>query len=463
MSDLGLAFDTLSAKTSPYTTLWAYADGNHPLTYTNERLREVFRSLDARFTANWCAVVLGACLERINLAGWQVAGDETAEATLRALWAANDLAAQADEVHEAALVCGEAFVIVWPDAMGRPLAFYNDPRMAHVFYESENPNVKRFGCKWWDDEAGRRRLTLYYPDRLEYYVSRGQAANAASAAAFEAVPELPSAPNPFGVVPVFHFRTLLRTTKSDLTDVVPIQNGINKLMADMMVAAEYGAFRQRYIISNADTTGKLRNAPNEIWDLPAGDGVGQGTTVGEFSATDLRNYLDAIDRLAVALAIITRTPKHYFMGQGGDPSGEALIALEAPLNKKATRRINRFRETWRQVGAFLLQVGGQAVAAEAIAPQFVAVETVQPRTSAEIRTQAVGAGIPLTTQLRREGWNEEELAQLAADREAEQAAGAELQEVLLEEARRRFDAGPGLRGAPNAAANNDLGVEERGG
>ena len=359
MSDLERAFNALSAKTGTYNTLWQYADGDHPLTYTNERLREIFRSLDARFTENWCSLVLGACLERIEMQGWQVAGDEVAQAILQALWEGNDLDAQADEVHEAALVCGESFVIVWPDADGQPQVYYNDPRMVHVFYDDESPSMKTFGAKWWNDANGKRRLTLYYADRLEYYVSLGKEENMGSAAAFMADPETPTAPNPFGEIPVFHFRTSIRTTKSDLKDVIPIQNGINKLLADMMVAAEYGAFKQRYIISNADGTGKLKNAPNEIWDVPAGDGVGQQTQVGEFSATDLRNYLDAIDRLALAVGIITRTPKYYFMAQGGDPSGEALIAMEAPLNKKASKRISRFLPTWRQVGAFMLKVSGQ--------------------------------------------------------------------------------------------------------
>ena len=47
--------------------------------------------------------------------------------------------------------------------------------------------------------------------------------------------------------------------------MIPLQNAINKLVTDLMVAAEYGAFMQRWIISNADTS-SLKNAPNEIWE-----------------------------------------------------------------------------------------------------------------------------------------------------------------------------------------------------
>ncbi|NIS83046.1 MAG: phage portal protein, partial [Anaerolineales bacterium] len=128
--------------------------------------------------------------------------------------------------------------------------------------------------------------------------------------------------------------------------ILDLQDAVNKLLADMMVAAEFGAFKQRWIISYSDP-GNMRNAPNEIWALPAGDGAGQQTQVGEFGVTELDNFYDAIDRLATAIGIISRTPRHYFYQQGGDPSGEALIAMEAPLNKKITRHIERFTIVWQ--------------------------------------------------------------------------------------------------------------------
>jgi len=158
--------------------------------------------------------------------------------------------------------------------------------------------------------------------------------------------------------------------------------------------------------------GKLRNAPNEIWDLPAGDGVGQQTQVGEFSATDLRNYLDAIDNMAGSLSAITRIPKHYFTKQGGDPSGEALITMEAPLVKKVADRIERFVPEWKAAASFMLRLSGMDVPAEQIEPVYDPAQSVLPRTMAEIRQLSVQAGIPLLVALKREGWSEQQLAEL---------------------------------------------------
>jgi hypothetical protein len=439
--DLKLAYDALSTKQTAYNQLFDYYDGKQPLVYSTKRLREVFNRINARFSENWCAVVVDSVLERINLARWTVAQSDAATEILNDLWTSTEMHLDSDDAHLAALVCGEAFVIAWREAEGGTVqAYYNDPRLCHVFYDPENPREKRMATKWWTGEDERRYLTLYYPDRLEYYASAGKASDVSSAAAFKATEE--PKPNPFGVVPVFHLRRERRAVRSELGNVIEPQNAINKLLADMMVAAEFGAFKQRYIISQSEP-GIFKNAPNEIWMIPAGTGEGQGTSAGEFSATDLEGYLKAIDNLATKLAVITRTPKHYLLQQGGDPSGEALIAMEAPLVRKCNRYIERFTVPWRQVAAFMLALAGQAVSVADITPIFDPVPTVQPKTQAEIRKTSVEAGMPLQTVLRQsEGWTEAELAEMEADRQAEAAAQQETLASAMLEAQRRFDQGP---------------------
>ena len=154
--------------------------------------------------------------------------------------------------------------------------------------------------------------------------------------------------------------------QSDLKNAIPIQIGINKLVNDLLVSAEFGAFRQRWVISNADGIDALRNSPNEVWDIPAGDGMGQDTAVGDFQATQLQNFVQGIDHLANALASITRTPKHFVFQARSNMSGESLLAMEAPLVAKAQKRIDRFTPEWRRALAFLLRLDGQRVGPEMI-------------------------------------------------------------------------------------------------
>lgn len=438
VTDLERAYKALSGKAPRYKRLFDYYDGDQPTVYTATRLEEIFKGVDAVFIENWCSVVIDSVRDRVNLR--QITTPESASATWATIWEESQIALDSDEVHEAALVAGEAFYIAWPDEEGRATGFANDPRLCHLFYEAANPRKKWYAAKWWVAEDETLRMTLYYQERLEYYGTTKKANSVTSANAFEPL-MVATAPNPYGEIPVFHFRLRSRKMKSDLDSVIPIQNGINKLMADMMVAAEFGAFKQRWVISNAETLGKLKNAPNEVWDIPAGDGIGQQTQVGQFEATSLENYLKAIDNLSMAVSSITRTPKHYFFSIGSNLSGEALNAMEAPLNRKAQDRIDRFTPEWRSVCRFLLRIAGLEIPAQEIEPEFDRPEVSLPRTEAETTDIEVRSGIPLTTSLRRGGWSEAELAQMEVDRQAE-AAGEQttLAQALLE-AQRRFDGG----------------------
>ena len=440
-TDLERSYKALHDKQDGLDKLFAYYDGEQPLTYTATRLKDIFKDLDAYFAENWCSVVIDSTRDRINLREVQVRNTGAAK-IWKEMWERTELSLESDETHEAALVAGEAYVIVWKDEAGLVDAYANDPRLCHMFYDAQWPRKKKFAAKWFKDDDEKIRLTLYYADRLEYYISKGKAENVTGAGSFQAMPTA-KAGNPFGEIPVFHFRLAQRKTKSDLKSVIAPQNGINKLLTDMMVTAEYLAFPQRYIISAAETQGKVRNAPNEILDLPAGDGIGQQTQAGQFPAADLKNYLDAIDNLATTISSITRTPKHYFFSIGSNLSGEALIAMEAPLNKKAQDRIDRFVPVWKQVALFMLKAAGQEVKADEVEPVFDKPETIQPRTQAETRQMNVNAGVPLKTILRDEGRSEAYIQQVEKDIEEEGKRKSDLGSAYLAEARRKFDQGGG--------------------
>lgn len=446
-SDLELAVAALTGKKRRYDALWRYYDGEQPLVYSSEKLKEIFSGLEARFTENWCAVVVDSVLDRLELYTPTVAGDEALAAQLAGLWEQTGLVDDEYGVHEDVTVTGESFVVAWPDdEEGVVQAFHNDARLCHAEYDAENPRQMRFAAKWWNNGDGIR-LTLYYADRLEYYASRRlyKAGETPTAKAFEPWAPGPDgaavAENPYGQIPVFHFRSNRRKPKSQLVNVVEVQDAVNKLLADMMVAAEFGAFPQRYVISSAGIA-NLKNNPNAIWDLVAAEQGMQATTPGQFAATELQNYLNAINKLSADIGIITRTPRHYFYQQGGDPSGEALLAMESPLTKKTHRLQQTLTPTWRDLAAFLLRLQEQEVTTQQIRVVYAPVETVQPRSTAEIRKLAVEAGVPLRTHLRRsENWSEEDVAQLDDDRAAERLAERSYADAVLGAAQRDFDRG----------------------
>jgi hypothetical protein len=434
--DLNTGLLAIGAKKAKYDELWDYYDGNHPLKYSTERLRDIFGNIHSSFCENWMQVVVDAAVDRIELNGFNTE-EKGIKERLDVLFDSMKLKLDADDVHLAAVVTGEGCLIgeVVDDVPG---LYYNDPRMVHVQYDEDNPKRKKYAVKlYWDGEAWR---AIVYTDKAVHrFVAPKKEldlvgkTNPSEQFVSEGDGEVPVD----GVIPVFHFRLSRRKYKGDIETVLPIQDAINKLIADMMVSAEFSAFKQRWVISNADSA-TIPNAPNQIIMLPAGDGDGQPTAVGEFTETTLEGFFKAVDRFAQSIAIITRTPKHYLYAQGGDPSGEALIAMEAPLVKRVENHIERFSVTWEEVADWLLAIESTVAEVESM---FANVATVQPRTQAEIRALNVQAGIPITTTLRDDGWTEEELKQMEADKKAESTEREESEARMAANAMQMMDRG----------------------
>lgn len=406
--DLQATLQALTWKQEAKNKAWDYYQGNHPLVYSHARLAQVFRGLDARFQMNWCAPIADAVMERIRLNGFSAPGSPLAQAALNRIWQACGLAAEAADAHCAAVVTGEAYLLAWRDAPDQPVeCYYHDPRQMHVWYDADRPAVKRVAGKFWVD-GDRTAITLFYPDRVEQYHGPKWTGEPVKAESFVLSSE---SVNPFGEVPVFHLRRDRSGEQGEFQNLYPLQDAVNKLLNDMMISSEFGVFAQRYVVSNAEI-GTLKNSPNEIWHIPAGDREAEATQIGQFEATRLENFLEPLADLATAMAVISRTPRHYLLRQGGDPSGEAMGAMEAPLIHKVEALIARFGPVWADLARFLLKLDGFEEPV-AVSPRFESPKSTFPKTQAEIRKLSVEAGVPLSTHLAMaEGWTSEMLAQL---------------------------------------------------
>lgn len=427
MSDLELAFKTLRAKQSHHLLRWNYYQGIQPLRWTSQKMYDVFGTDQSDYVLNWCACLVDAVVNRLVLERFQVSGNEDLSAKLTAVLDVTGLLIDADAVHLETDLVGESFVIAWRDEEQGIEAYHNDARNVHCFYESDRPRVKRFAAKWWNDDDDKRRITLYYRDRLQYFRSlkKSDELGEWNPKDWE---EIATAENPFETIPVFHFR-LGHNGQSELDNVLSLQDIVNKTLSDLVVTGEFQSFAQRYAITNAALTGDdLPVSPKELWQLPANtDPDSEQTKIGQFAASDMAQFTATMEHVAMSMAAITNTPRHLFWGQPGDISGEALMALEAPLLKKVQRYLARLKSTWRELGLFLLELEGTSLETEtAIMPIFADPRTVQPLTLAQVRVNNVGAGIPIMTLLRDEGWTDGQLDQLEKDRRAEGITGADL-------------------------------------
>lgn len=404
--NIKIIFDALKAKNASYAEKYAYYDGDHPLKYSTDRLARAFDNIQTYFAENWAGVVVGSVLERLQLTGLSTQGDKGKE--LETLFKGLHVELDAFDVHEAALITHEGFIIV--DVVdGEKDIYFNDPRMVHVQYDPNRPKVKLFAGKLWEGADKKHHITVYYPDRIEDWISNtGNTANSFRLETSEA--------NLLKGIPVFHFKVGSRPEKSLLDKAtISVQDAINKLFADMMVSAEFTAFKMRVFITQQDP-GELRISPDmKLW-LPAREGKdGQDSAITEIGGDDLQIFLKPMNELANSLAATTRTPKHYFFNTGDVPSGESLIALEAPLNKKVTQIQKNLNVTWQELGAFLLNMDGGTVKPEDITPVWMPIETVQPLTQAQIMKTYKEAGVPTQVSAKKIGWTDTEISELPVD------------------------------------------------
>jgi hypothetical protein len=438
LSDLEQAYSALFAKQYPYSLLNDYFIGKHPLQYATRRLSQIFSTLDQRWIMNMCSTVVNITLDRIDLSGFSMK-DKVAKALLDKVWAQVDAGSDVDKVHKAVAIFGEGFLIMNQDADGEIHMHANRPHLVHAFYEEDNPKHMSRAAKWWE-YRGNTFLTLYYDDRFEYYMASGLRADLGNAGAFRPVEELPYEDNPYGRIPLYHFAIDTEDVRGELNDIVTLQNAINKLTADMMVTAEFGAFQQRYVVSSADV-GNLKNAPSEIWALPAGSSGEESTQVGQFAASDLKNYTDTINDLLGKVSICARVPKHYLLQVGNDTSGDALQAMEAPLVKKIIKYEKRLGITWSQVASFVLELSGHPIPPEEISIIWADSRTKQSLMESQSHLQDYQAGMPLVTQLRLEGWTIDQLAQMQQDIDDAMAKQKTMGDVVTEKVTSAFDQG----------------------
>ena len=211
-----------------YTNYWNYYQGYQKLVYASKGLNDIFSNLNAVFIQNWCAVVVDSVNDRIQLQRITVADDDAASEQLALLMTSSDLVLESEDVHLASLVTGESFVIAWPDEeTGQPEAYYNDRAMCICSMRPTNRAANVSPSSGGRDDSFRY-LTLYYPDRLEYYRStngtqrrrHGSLLNWNEVTNGKGFTLISAEPNPYNLIPVFHFRRGVGSITSELANVL---------------------------------------------------------------------------------------------------------------------------------------------------------------------------------------------------------------------------------------------------
>jgi hypothetical protein len=354
-----------------------YYDGRHRLAFASLKFRQSFGYLFRALADNWCEIVVDAPVERLFVEGFRFGKDKPADTNAWDIWQANGLDSESVMAHTESVKDGRAFILVGPDEYntGFPQITVEHASQVVVEHAPGNRRVRLAALKKWrDDDSGYEYATLYLPDRIwkwetkeptKYAPADGISRNWVPRAGEESgrnrsapfVPMIPLENNP----------TMLGGGRSDLKPAIPLQDAINKELADMLVASEFGAYIQRWVTGlqvDTDAEGPTSNMELKFAVSRLIVAEDEKAKFGQFQATDLNNYVGAIAMLLQHLAAQTRTPPHYLLGQIVNVSGDALKAAETGLVAKVKRKQIDFSDSWEEAIRLALKLQGGEEAAK---------------------------------------------------------------------------------------------------
>lgn len=364
----------LRSNAARYGKSERYYSGDHDLAFASEKFENAFGAMFREFALNLCPAVCDSLRDKLIIKRFGVDGpaddlEGTAEA-LRRIWQLNRMATRSAKIHNEAVKNGDAYAVVWPDAQGKPAIYPHRGSSCAAGYDDENPDKIIWAAKHWKTRDKRTRLNLLFADRIERYIS-AKPTESVLPEAKSFVPYAgedggpPVIHNPYGVVPVFHFANnpgIGIFGRSELDPAIPIQDGLNKCVLDMLVAMEFSAFRQRWVTGievKYDSAGQaippFKAGVDRIWVAGKED-----TRFGEFGAADLEQFLKVKDSFRVDIASVTGTPLHYLLPYtDAFPSGEALRKAETRFVSKVRARQEAFGQTWANLMSLALQIAGR--------------------------------------------------------------------------------------------------------
>lgn len=427
MGDIQTAIDAIKAKEKDCRLFVDYYEGRHKLAFASGKYATAFGDTVKNLRDNLCPIVVDATADRMEVLNFS--GDEedatnpVADAAWD-IWLRETLELTSNEVHTDAIKCGEGYMIVWESPEGEAKFYKQDPRQC-VVIEDEDTARKMFGAKQWVTAEKFVRLTLYYDNRIEKYITRRKITGSfdlkeSSFKPLEGnVGEMAVEPNQFGTIPIFKFEA-----PPILNDAIPLQDMLNKTLADRMVTQEFGAFPQRWAVGitppENELTG-LKEAPFKAGVDRLWVSQDEKTKFGEFSAASLEPYLKASndDRLAIARA--TATPLHFFGLTSNDvPSGEALKTLESRFTKRIRKLSLNFGTVWAQVMKFALQIEGKGGDGE-ISVQWQTPEQRSEKEFYETLLLKQDLGIPAEVLFEEAGYTKEDIAKFDTEPEQDTA------------------------------------------
>lgn len=458
-----------------------YYEGDVDEFFAHYRIAAFLSKTKNRYRLNFAKMAVNAIADRLEIASVVVPDNDDQTKLLNKIYKKNKMHRKGRTIHRRTAMYGDAYLFVWPENPDSPnIKFdvhFNNPKITRAIYSREHPDKVEYVIKLWKETGPLGlpmwRANLYYPEQAEKWVSYLKSDNKTMAnAPYEEAsvsgdrnsppfdPELweeytdpetgsSTIPNPFNQIPIFHFRNDEPYGRPRHKDAYGAQDAINKLSTTLVHSADFQGFPQRYGLADPNFTLGGSGDDTQPWNDDDDDteqtndsGVesGPGTFIrlegiraaGSFPAADPGVFMDPARFYLRSMAQITTTPLRFFDPIGEPPSGEALRAMDAPLNKDAMDFADILEETWSDVYEFMLKVLRKAVNLRARAKsdpddpdnelqvdvQWKPVTTIDDAMGWDTVKKKIDAGVPARQALMEAGYSKRQVDEWMKENES---------------------------------------------
>lgn len=406
-----------------YSLLDTYYTGTQPLAFLSPESKTALGNRFGRMASNLPRLSVTALAERLRITGFSDAG-------LWPDWLRNDMDQLSGVAHREALLLGDSYVIVWATLAGKPSVTVESARQIAV---QRDPGTREViaAVKRWETETTTEAV-LYLPDRITRY----RANHVGATLGYATVQELP---NPLGVVPIVAVRNSDRILddygSSEIEDMMPLVDGLNKSLVDMMTTSEYVGRPRRWATGiELEERPKLDSEGNPVLDdddqpvLEAVNPIPEGNRAmiaesheakfGQLAAADLGGYGESVNVLLGQIMAVSTLPAHYVGIFTDNPaSADALRASEASLTARAEARQQTFGRAWEQVAKLMVAIRDRTDLAQVpdISVKWADAATRSVAQEADATVKLFQSGLlPRDYALKKLGFSDAEIADIRA-------------------------------------------------
>lgn len=375
--DLKTAVRRYNRKRPTYDTFRAYSRGNHQLKFVDPSFAKEYPDLKS-IRENLCGAVIDSFVDKLSVESWgNPANDKIADEL--------GLARILNVAESEAFRCGTAYIILAkrPDGTDMPIT----QRADQVVAVTDEFALDRIGqaFRFWIDSDNYPRISHYYDDIWVQDLmgtqpmktdDNGVILDADFPEGEEQWQELSNGKHGYRVTPVLQYKQGSQDAFDDglsiLTDVIPLQDALNKELADSIVLSSSYARPFWYLLNYmpkqvgnpllaaqqlATALGQL--TPDQIANYSGPEEGSRPTDPSKFDRTrqkiftsdspgpmgqldppDIIKLLDVQDRFALKIARVVGMPSYYLTQTSGDvPSGASLRVLA----ERMTARVGRFQ------------------------------------------------------------------------------------------------------------------------